>query len=464
MSYYEKLNEYMQSIPCTSKELALHSGLSISLISKYRNGSRSPKVDSQNFYKVITGLKDLAQRKDVTLDANALVQELSMELNPYQLDYSICQNNFNRIIDILRIHTSSLANYMQMDSSFLYRIRSGSRKPFNITQFFDSFIQYLITYYGQDKAYLLNNLLEIDATEPLTAEQYNDMLLNYLNQNHEHSTSFMDDFFERLDSFDIQQYSMRFDDKIEQELTEYYYKSLPHYQKKYYTGFEGGKKAELDYLKAVLASPSKEPVFLYNEVSMESEFTDPEFYQKWLFGLSLLLRNEIEINIIHNIYRPAKEMLMGMRSWLPLYMSGAVHSYYFDVKMNSNIKYMHCTSGDRALIGERMDNTEKYIYYYTTKQPELDYYKAKSKFLLEHAKPLMKFYYEDRDYYLFQRFLETEHPYSFPWVEKPEFQNIEFRIKDNEWVMISRITEPKMHFVIYNQQIIHTIRTYLHYY
>ncbi len=197
---------------------------------------------------------------------------------------------------------------------------------------------------------------------------------------------------------------------------------------------------------------------------MESEFTDPEFYKKWLFGLALLLKNGIEINIIHNIYRPAKEMLMGIRSWLPLYMSGAVHSYYFDVKYHSNIKYMHCTSGHQALVGETMEGNEQYLYYYTTKQPELSYYQEKSKYLMEHAKPLMDFYFEGRDSQKFQLFLDKEHAYSLPWIEKQEFKNIEFRIKDNEWVMISRITEPKLHFVIYNQQMIHTIRTYLQYY
>ncbi|MBQ8983737.1 MAG: helix-turn-helix transcriptional regulator [Lachnospiraceae bacterium] len=464
MSYYECLNEYLIRLSCTSKELAECTGLSTSLISKYRNGSRTPKLDSDSFMKVITGLKTIASSKSISLDSDIIYRELAGELNPYQLNYEVCLHNFNRVIDILGINCSQLAKYMQIDVSFLYRVRSGNRKPFDITQFFDLFANYLIYNYEQDKGNVFHDLFEISSDVALSADGYHDRIIQYLNQNHDHSSSFMDDFFEKLDSFDISQYSMLFDSAQEQTLTDYYAHGLPKYQKKHYTGIEGCKQAELDFLKAVLASDSRAPVFLFNEVSMESEFTDKEFYTKWLFGLALLLKKGIEINIIHNIYRPTKEMLLGIRTWLPLYMSGAVHSYYFDSKLHGNIKYMHCTSGDRALVGEAMDGTSDMLYYYTCKTPELSYFQCKSEFLIKHARPLMDFYFEERDYKQYTIFLEHEHANTLPWIEKPEFKNIEFRIKDNDWVMISRIQEPKMHFVIYNEKMIHAIRIYLSYY
>ena len=66
MDFKEKLNEYIEQLGCTSKELAQASGLSAATISRYRSGDRLPQWDSENYNKLIAGLSGLAQEKCIS--------------------------------------------------------------------------------------------------------------------------------------------------------------------------------------------------------------------------------------------------------------------------------------------------------------------------------------------------------------------------------------------------------------
>ena len=46
MNFRELLNRYMQQLDCTAKELSERSGISASVISRYRSCEREPQPDS----------------------------------------------------------------------------------------------------------------------------------------------------------------------------------------------------------------------------------------------------------------------------------------------------------------------------------------------------------------------------------------------------------------------------------
>ena len=47
MTFCEKLNNYIEQLECSSQELANASGLSSAVISRYRNGERTPNIKSK---------------------------------------------------------------------------------------------------------------------------------------------------------------------------------------------------------------------------------------------------------------------------------------------------------------------------------------------------------------------------------------------------------------------------------
>ena len=103
------------------------------------------------------------------------------------------------------------------------------------------------------------------------------------------------------------------------------------------------------------------------------------------------------MNIIHNLDRPFNEMMLGLESWIPIYMTGQISPYYFkDNKTNiyNNLDYF---SEVVALSGECIKgHHNKGMYYLTTNKKELEYYKEKTDLILKKAKPLMEIYKEDK--------------------------------------------------------------------
>ncbi|MBQ8914035.1 MAG: hypothetical protein IJ054_08345 [Lachnospiraceae bacterium] len=113
-----------------------------------------------------------------------------------------------------------------------------------------------------------------------------------------------------------------------------------------------------------------------------------------------------------------------------------------------------------ALSGECISsNQERGKFYLTTKKEELPYYKAKSKYMLKKAKPLMVIYTADKEEE-FQEFLKNEDKEGFQEVSSEHFKNMDFIIS-RKWVAINKLLSPKIHFVIYNEKLRNAIRTYL---
>ena len=54
MTFKNRLNEYLNNINCSSKELSIKSNVSESVISRYRNGDRTPKIDSKQLKDIPT--------------------------------------------------------------------------------------------------------------------------------------------------------------------------------------------------------------------------------------------------------------------------------------------------------------------------------------------------------------------------------------------------------------------------
>ena len=48
MFFHEKLNQFIEEIDCTAKDISDISGISAPTLSRYRSGTRTPDIDSDN--------------------------------------------------------------------------------------------------------------------------------------------------------------------------------------------------------------------------------------------------------------------------------------------------------------------------------------------------------------------------------------------------------------------------------
>ena len=166
--------------------------------------------------------------------------------------------------------------------------------------------------------------------------------------------------------------------------------------------------SELAFLKATVLSKSSEPVIMYSDMPMSEMAKDPEFPKKWMFGMAMMLKKGLHLNQIHNIDRSFEDMMLGLESWIPMYMTGQIFPYYPKGTQGSVFSHFLKVSGSVALTGEAINGYHSEGKYYLTKnKDEVAYYKKRANRLLSKASPLMEIYRQERAQ-AYNDFLQTD--------------------------------------------------------
>lgn len=401
MNFKEVLNEYLKELNCSSKKLSNESGLSESVISRYRSGERTPVKNSEQLNKLTKALFNIAKDNDknkYTFDK--IESDFNSTLASDDFDYTTFSNNLNTLITSLNINTHEMSKYIVFDASHISRIRYGKAKPSNPVEFSNKICSYILNRYKNPDD--INNLMMIIGCKKsdLSNEKIYSTLFNWLTSEIVPVKNQISDFLHHLDSFNLDDYIkvIKFDElKVP---------SIPFYKAKtkHYYGIEEMKQGELNFFKGTVLSKSKEDIFMCSDMPMEDMAKDIDFGKKWMFAIAMCLKKGHHLNIIHNLDRPFNEMMLGLESWIPIYMTGQISPYYLSNLKNNIYNHLNYVSAAAALSGECINGFHnKGMYYLTTNKNEIEYYKEKSDLLLKKAKPLMEIYREKniKEYHLF---------------------------------------------------------------
>ena len=390
MTFSEQLNKYIKQIECSSKDLVISSGLTSSVISRYRRGDRTPSLKSKQLEQLTDGLYKLSVTKEMNITKEEIYTALSDTLNDISIDFEQLSKNFNNLVTTLNINVAELSRLSSYDASFLSRIRTGNGNPSHPKDFATAVCNFIMKKYTSDDdkkavALLINSTLE----ELENNLNYFNKLFNWFTTNSTPSHNYIDDFLTNLDKFDLNEYikAIHFDEMKVPFVP--FYKAIS----KTYYGIEEMKKGELDFFKATVLSKNSEPIFMCSDMPMEDMAQDVEFGKKWMFAIAMTLKKGFHLNIIHNLDRPFNEMMLGLESWIPIYMTGQVSPYYFKGLQDNIYCHFNYVSGTVALFGECINGYHnKGKYTLTTNKNDISYYKTKSKILLNKATPLMEIY------------------------------------------------------------------------
>lgn len=396
MYFHEKLNEYIQMIPCTAKELSEGSDLSAATLSRYRSGERVPKMRSPAFSRLCSAVAELAQKKGhsaVTCDS-VRKDFLSCE-NLVTIDREQLRYNFNTLISLLNINLSRLCQYTNYDTSTIFRFRSGSRQITEPEKFAAAIAGYVTKELdsASEKAVLAELFgcpVELLADPSVRFQKIQTYLLDAQGKREDSITHFL----AKLDAFDLNEYikAIHFDELKVPPAMPFH---LP--TSKSYFGIQEMMESELDFLKATVLSRSMEPVIMYSDMPMGEMAKDAEFPKKWMFGMVMMLKKGLHLHQIHNLDRSFDEMMLGLESWIPMYMTGQISPYYLKGVQNSVFLHFLKVSGTAALSGEAISGFHGDGKYYLTKsKEEVAYYRKRAQELLKNANPLMDIYLEDK--------------------------------------------------------------------
>ncbi len=393
MNYSEKLNNYIKALNCRAKDLSKVSGLSPATLSRYRSGERIPEINSEAFNKICGAIASLSEKNNIggeVLTENAVTESFLACPDIIATDKEQFRRKLNTLISALNINIARLCRHTNYEASALFRIRNGTRKPSDPVKFAADIAGFLVREIGgEEEKQILAKLVSCPDSELSDAAKLYERIRDWLIAGQSRPSNDVERFLEKLDSFDLNEYikAIHFD---ELKVPSVPFR-LP--TSKAYFGLRDMMASELDFLKATVLSKSAEPVIMYSDMPMEEMSKDPEFPKKWMFGMAMMLKKGLHLNQIHNLDRSLEDMMLGLESWIPMYMTGQISPYYLKDVQNNVFLHLLKVSGTAALSGEAISGFHSGgKYYLTNNKDEVAYYKKRARQLLDNALPLMDIY------------------------------------------------------------------------
>ncbi len=447
----------MEAVPCTAKELAEKSGLSASAISRYRAGKRMPGGEDE-LKAIIDGLAQLSAGRFDDKKVEEMKDAFRSSLPNLCIDKFIFAEKFSRIINDISVNRKKLAESVGYDPSFLSKMINGDRVPADYYSFAANVADHIVSVYDNgDISRALSNVTSIKeaADKETLIKAIADWLLSPEEDVKNLSgKSGMESFLKSLDDFDLNDYMKRIHfDKIPVPKSPIHQKNS-----KSFFGAEGMKKAEVEFLKRTVLSSSTEPVWMYSSLPMEEVAADEKFAKKWMIGLAMVLKKGLHMHIIHDTSRPFEEMMLGIESWIPLYMTGLIHPYYIKQIPDKDFDHMIRISGACAMSGECSGKDLKSaLFYITSDEAGMEGMNIRKDYWFDMALPLMDIYREDRnEEYL--KVLKKESSKNEPRIPKESenhfFKNMNIKLFGNECVIISKNNDPPVNLVIRQPQLV----------
>ena len=392
------MNEYMALLSCTSKELCNASGISPASFSRYKSGKRVPDPGTESFVQLCNAIARIAAQKGIQDLTPALVKESFAACEDFiSTDKELLRRNFNTLLVALNINLTQMCQYTNYDPSAVFRIRNGTRKPGDAGQFASSVASFVARKMQTPPeiaavAELIGCDPDLISDVSVRHAKIKTWLLEQQDQNARSDN--VAQFLSKVDTFDLNEYikTLSFDDlKVPANPIH-----IP--TSRTYLGINEMREGVQDFIKATVLSKSMSYVTMYSDLPMKEIARDAESMRMLMFGVAMMLTKGVRINVIHNIYRSLDDMMLGLESWIPLYMTGQISPYYFKNAQNSIFRHLFCVSGAAALYGEAIAGYHTDGKYQLTKSKHwVEYYRKRADEMLKNAYPLMDIYCIERE-------------------------------------------------------------------
>ncbi|MBQ6974034.1 MAG: hypothetical protein IJQ17_04335 [Oscillospiraceae bacterium] len=410
--FSEKLDKILTLLDVTSGDFARFAGCDKSYISRMTSGARVPKKGGAGAWRIVDGIYASADEKGKTAgicqlisceDQNSAdgiksqimawlydgeeVTDKKSKAPKDKVPYRVFGEKLNAVMELAEISNIRLGNLVNIDTSYISRFRNGLRSPKSNPRTMDAICTALLRRLGeQNRIKQLAALMKADPDALTDEEEAFSLFHDWLYDTEKtDSSSVIEKLLETIDTFSI-------DAKT----------PLPSFEEvaatvkcedTVYFGSTGLQNAVIRFLGGVISDGGKE-LYLYSDQNM-NWLTDPEFRLKWAALMLCCVQKGIKIHVIHNVDRDVSEMIEAIISWLPLYMSGMIRSYYCKKQKNprfSNTIFLcpgvACIKGSNV-IGTEDQNGE---YRYDTDTKILEMHQAAFHRLLADAKQLVRIY------------------------------------------------------------------------
>lgn len=280
--------------------------------------------------------------------------------NIFQKPYYTFGSRLDSLMDTAGLTNIKLSRLVNVDPSHISRFRNGLRAPKSNPELIDKMCRVLFDY--AVKAGNRNSIIELTGIAANTSIS-DDMLYEHMNNwLCDFSTSDITAVHDMLMTIDnIPSYNFSCHISADSILTD----TDINDNRCEYTGNSGLQEAVIRFLGQVLHCNAPE-ILLYSDMNMDW-LTEPSYINNWRSLMSAVIRNGTRIKIIHNIERDTSELIVSIKNWLPLYMSGAIEAWYSRAENGNRFSHTLFLCPDIACIScfgpYGTENSYLYEYY-----------------------------------------------------------------------------------------------------
>lgn len=478
-SFNSRFSRLLTLIDLKTNEFADRMGCDRTYISRIRSGNRKLKRGSKASEKFILGLYDAAAEKGkLHLIAQAIgtdnTDELAIKLNSWLFagevvtidanknifarssNNTLFSERFSYLLSVTGISNIKLARAVHVDSSLVSRWKkSDSPRDERIR----SNIIYFIINYCRVQG-MENTLKELTGNEQSidsydfdslyewlfggdSSQKYIKSMLTSLNSPVEPSV---------FDNFPIDE------EKVTMSNSSFY-------------GREGLQRSVLLFLKNAIQNKDKE-LLLYSDQSMEWLSGNKEFTRQWFSLMYKCLVNGTIIKIIHNVDRPINEMIEAIQSWLPLYLTGNITSFYSKKANGERFKHTFFISDSAVISCVTASLVDDALYRLTVTSDYLKHCRTLFRALLTGSKTLVDVTDLQSDIQLKNRPHGSELLLPNKQIPKLTVMKDEKTklcpfdkcavILGDSWVKIIRTDAPNLVFTFSHMSMVNAFRAYMH--
>lgn len=402
----QKISRLMELLGAENSDIAINADFDQSNVSRLRSGARTPEKTSTSINKFANGLIIFSNQigktevlcKTIGCDsiinhdeirANLLnwlydnLKPLPTKLNTTNFDAAkLFGERLNVIMEVAEISNAGLSKSANIDPSYLSRMRNGSRLPNEKSKILSILCSILIKQIiKKDKLSTVEDITGISSS--IIKEEDPSFLIKWMiNPPNIAEKGPIHGLISKIER-------INFDSEIPiPKLCSFSFEETLHDSSELYHGVHGLQKAVSRFLYSTLSNYDKE-ILLYSDQNMD--WMNGDYHIKWLSLMSEAIKRGVKIRIIHNIERSSSEIIEAVASWLPLYMSGIIESFYYTKSLDSRLSYTMFLNPNRSCIeGVCINGFEQHCdYRYITDKKSIDLHTQEFKELIKRSKPLI---------------------------------------------------------------------------
>lgn len=299
------------------------------------------------------------------------------------------KDKITRMMQILKITNSQLAQRLDVDMSLVSRWRTGNRLPSQRGDHMEQIADFLMeAAFNKDLVEEFTELLGLSADAHRSDHAYlRSHLLNWLQDDkYQDNSPYIRDFIDKVEFFTESSKNNSSPHRIH---------SIPDYSvEDIYVGTEGKREAMKRFLHQIILSDEILDIYFYSDESQDWITDDIEFYFTFNEMLSEILSKGHRLNIIQPYYKSFRSMMDSIERWLPAYISGQIQTYYYPEEMKSIFGNTVAVAGDIAALKSAsiMSNSQNSINFYVTNKKIVHSMKENLLSLIQECEPLMSIF------------------------------------------------------------------------